>query len=537
MSEPQSAGTMAPMAAETNSETWNKNPPISANIAVIDGGEEQNGAIEVSPGGTLRLRVYGVDKDTRLTPLPETEVKDQLAFTWLGSGRFSAVSGNIPMDTNTVEVDWTAPDEPGTYRVRVKVNDLYEGSRHPRNDNLVYVPAEGEPGLAITVVRPRLTERRVKSIDFSGEGYKPILLDSGSGSYDAPHWLDADGDGDAQNGVNGDRRYPVLYRSSTKIVASVTFVVEPEIPDADWRVWAITSDPNIKFARVAASQSGRFLTATVTSTVLPSRAKFHDPLIIDWKISTDGGQTSYAAGSSGCPIYVSYGESQTSQLFLTVVHAGIAGAEGVTYGSNAYTNKDNIIRSIWSNMFAGAIPGMKTHANPPGTDQPLTYWQTDAPVGGASTAGLVRYLDGRCGAWQHIMTDAVRVHNVPAWLTGGVREYGTVITEQGIVPNRSVLGSNVLGFRVYQRLPGQNNSDPHYEFLDHAVVRFENSVFDPSYGLVHHPTTGTGDATYWASARLAWEDASIAWFAFPDTSGGVIVQPDKKGIREVTFTP
>ncbi|MBP5622675.1 MAG: hypothetical protein J6X44_11750 [Thermoguttaceae bacterium] len=84
------------------------------------------------------------------------------------------------------------------------------------------------------------------------------------------------------------------------------------------------------------------------------------------------------------------------------------------------------------------------------------------------TASLLVHQDGICGVWQSFMID--------------------VLKTQGVVANalEIVVKDNlsVSSFKVKSTALGQGNATPkECIWPNHAVVEFDNNVYDPSYGL------------------------------------------------------
>lgn len=99
--------------------------------------------------------------------------------------------------------------------------------------------------------------------------------------------------------------------------------------------------------------------------------------------------------------------------------------------------------------------------------------------------GLLRCGDGSCRAWQNL-TQAVYANQ-------GIQTQAAKVTTSG-------------HFQVNATLPGQGGIPKESIWKDHAVIRYGDDIYDPSYGL-HY---GQGD-----DAKQAFVDqVTLMWVPF-----------------------
>jgi hypothetical protein len=143
---------------------------------------------------------------------------------------------------------------------------------------------------------------------------------------------------------------------------------------------------------------------------------------------------------------------------------------------------------------------------------PLQYYG-HYNVNSFSTDTLLNLKDGRCGAWARLFLDARKVQGVtenghlisitpkdaseyllvkswvfsPASQTSGNATYPYLVVPVGDGFNNAKTGYLFYYAEVSDAVgkPGQTNSNPKADFLDHAYVKVGSTYYDPSYGLVY----------------------------------------------------
>ena len=218
-----------------------------------------------------------------------------------------------------------------------------------------------------------------------------------------------------------------------------------------------------------------------------------------------------------------------TQPFYTLIHLGCTNAQGKS-------NPQEIVDAIYQEFMDQDV---RPHS---GSDVPMTYWgPNNAPEPSCfSTFGLLTYLDGRCAAWAEFFQDIIKMqgiegsvkysvdwnyilddenftrigtarsnffgdesanvqfvgYNHPATGELGVKAdflvktWSTTVDDVFIVheynpSNIDVItldNGNEIHCREEDGVVGQGNIDPRSYFLSHAIVKYADFFYDPSYG-------------------------------------------------------
>jgi len=111
----------------------------------------------------------------------------------------------------------------------------------------------------------------------------------------------------------------------------------------------------------------------------------------------------------------------------------------------------------------------------------MTYWKTtDADC--ITVKGLINGEDGKCAAWANLFRDILKVQGV-----SGVERADIHPDPSAIDPNNQL---QRVGFGVINTLPAQGGNPAQFNFEDHAIVVYENALYDPSYGSNIVPAKG-----------------------------------------------
>jgi hypothetical protein len=86
----------------------------------------------------------------------------------------------------------------------------------------------------------------------------------------------------------------------------------------------------------------------------------------------------------------------------------------------------------------------------------------------------------------------------------------------GSISPKYTANGNVLEFAPQVGAPAQGNSNPQSTFSDHAIVKYNNKIYDPSYG-----TQIFSSEEEWESASLHGAGIAFEIVYFPP-SGGMI---------------
>jgi hypothetical protein len=142
----------------------------------------------------------------------------------------------------------------------------------------------------------------------------------------------------------------------------------------------------------------------------------------------------------------------------------------------------------------------------------LSYWALGRNTPFVmTTADLLRDNSGtgRCNAWQSLFLDACRVHGITTAAAFNVspRPAGFAMIVKNVTyngagtqraPNQPpfLYTGNVDCVKA-NGVPGQGTDDPQFLFPNHAMVRYNNQIYDPSYG-----TGPFADLRAWDRASL-----------------------------------
>ncbi|GEM_PF-3618974 len=239
-------------------------------------------------------------------------------------------------------------------------------------------------------------------------------------------------------------------------------------------------------------------------------------------------------------IYLTFAAPTTSPLFETLVSYGCEQADGLGLGPNGNADRPALVAKVWANF------ENQNAARADGT--PLHYYRNWNVIQNPSTAvpNLLLLADGRCGTWAQFFINALQAQGLaPVSLRAtGVRPkpafgVGMLVSQWNQALNIGPAGpnypgnvnvvfrrnralanypvENVLGFNqfdgfwpqtaaapggVWQYVwganppqfnyvggqganKGQNNPTPRSIFMDHAIVLFNGTYYDPSYGLTY----------------------------------------------------
>jgi len=378
---------------------------------------------------------------------------------------------------------------------------------------------------------------KLKEVSFDGAKYHVIRKDDSSMDYTAPHWQDnsepLDGDADDEN----DRKYPICFTRNTKMKVTIKALYKPKDVFKDIQVKIKGDGPgDLDFPeRVAKIDNDKLIVFnTVCKNPFANEVDIFDPLEIRWEALYRDREINIGITQNQC--YITLGDPLTT-VFHTLVHLGCKNADGET-------DKSTIVDKIYEEFKDRKVLRIETK-------KAMTYWSNINPAPEPfcwSTSGLLKYGDGRCGAWADFFKDMIKVQ--------GIFNINKVYVEPPMISNIQQLRldiKNYLGEGKYEvvpifyvknwdlsslnpfnpidksGIPGQGNNDPKSDFTNHAIVEFNNKYYDPSYG------SGPFDS------RIDWEDSSIEGFgAYIIKNGKELFlykeKYDTKGILETKFT-
>lgn len=179
---------------------------------------------------------------------------------------------------------------------------------------------------------------KVKEVSFSGDGFTTVYESfTDQGPYSAPHWLDANDDGDAED--EGERAYPISFTRFTTMELAAKFKTSITPNDAPPPLYLkitatgpTTPDGNL----LEIDPSGVQVPFTVPEISLPATAVtkpfqdaigFYDPLSIEWKYTPVDFVNISSAGKSDNIAYLTLGKPEFAP-FAFVLSVGSVNAQG-----------------------------------------------------------------------------------------------------------------------------------------------------------------------------------------------------------------
>ena len=407
---------------------------------------------------------------------------------------------------------------------------------------------------------------KMKEVSFSASTIPGWLTDDGTlnaaggidyVTYDAPHWQDGNNDGDADD--PGERKYPIANVRDTPPSIAGKIKVKPSGLTALSGFSAkikVTGPGNVKVDETAATIGTNELELLAT----PSSGNFEDaidylnPMTLSWEVEVNNKGHWCEAGDTANRTYVTLDVPDTTMRQETLFDLGCRNADGQTVEKPAVT-------AIWSDFLphTDGIPRL-FRVLPPGATgppSPMTYY-ADSADPYSTCNGVVDLLatgDGRCGAFQELMYEVLRVQGIasiqkrvdaPTGAAGGVAAAkADYLSTYGVDPDaiytegiRDVFFVKNWTLSVTARwtitdltgVAGQGNADPIGIFGDHALIEYDGEIYDPSYGT--GPFAGI----------LEWEDASIDGFGVQFIKPSLLSvdfkfwtrKLDTKGTQEVT---
>ena len=363
---------------------------------------------------------------------------------------------------------------------------------------------------------------KIKEVSFSGTKYYELKSDDVSVTYSAPHWLDKNGDGDTID--TGEHDYSVAYTRNTKPKLKALFKV-PGLPsDITLKMRAKGSD-SIETPEVTAQISGADVTFPVTesSNAWPNTVKFYNrddatAFKLDWEIEVGGAWSK--VDETKHQVYLTLADPGTTMRQETLFYLSAKNADGKTTAAASFTE-------IWNEF---------TDRNVKRIDAvQMKYWDPASSTLGSTVAAMLAdtNANGNCDAWAQLLKgtcDAIGVggtsrieiesldrcdtgYSLPPDTTGR----GGLLVKDWTFNAGSAPSSCAPYTHLWQTAEltdetgaaAQGNANPHSEFVNHFIVKYDGKYYDPSYG------TGS------FANQAAWENASLGGFikAFKPPSG------------------
>jgi hypothetical protein len=386
--------------------------------------------------------------------------------------------------------------------------DLYINmSDNTEKDLNLTIPGVKHYNAEVSVQKVRLDLRQVNF----GNTVGAIKQDANGEDYPIPHWQ-------TNETTHIVTSSPVLYVSGSNVEAMVTFktygtggafpmIIKGMVSGGrtSFTLWG-TNTSNVGDPIEPNTYADQSLTANLVD--------FYNPMTIKWYYGFTNKPDWLYAGTSTNQMYVTWKTPATGSLYHTVVDVACRNATGET-------TESDILNGIWSD-FAGPIPGVKSWD---GVE--MKYWPEGYNTPGYFfTSDLVRYKEGRCGAWQDFFGNVVAIHAISSASLG---VYPNPLIPAPTPPaGYTVLEINGLAFVASSSHPGQGNNQTNVTWLDlvnqssisglpidwgdHGVRLYttgtSNVIYDPSYGVMF-----SSDSSL-AAAEKAWELYSVVGFCW-----------------------
>jgi len=368
------------------------------------------------------------------------------------------------------------------------------------------------------VVRLTVIKVDLKEVSFSGTDNHTLQSDDQLTTFSAPHYLDANLDGDANDA--GDRCYPVCYTRNKKMKAGAEFKVAPSPTAAAIKIRG-DGPGNVDIPETTGTLAGDTITlaATEAANAFANEIDLMKPMTINWQVSLDGGTTWCDAGKSTNVLYVTWDSPEQATPIQTLVDVGCDAADGQT--GTVGTDDDDVLDKVWTRLQTRSIhrasdafvltyygfydangngtwdAGVDTDRNDPGS-----CTVTDA-------GGLISTANGQCHSWADFMNEVMKAQGLSS-INGGASKRVAVVIKAGdvafSVQNWAKTGNSprkiidadagVDGTSPTAPNPandeaadaagkaGQGNSpNPPSNFNRHWITKLNGKFYDPSYGL------------------------------------------------------
>jgi len=372
-------------------------------------------------------------------------------------------------------------------------------------------------------------EVNVERVSFSGAKYIRLTSDSGTTAYDAPHYIDANHDGDAIDVM--DRNVPVAFVAGSTPRFSAVFRFGANLDGQTVKVKATGSEGVvISESEVSVSGDTGIMAVTSSSHAFPASIRYYDHLqtgrefALTWHMQIGKGRWS-RVGTTRHSVFITLGTPSTRARQQSLFAIGCRNADGQTDPSTA-------VDAIWADFTDRQVYRR-------GTNTPMWYFGPKTIVEEGTVVPMCatyQYLlaegDGSCGAWAQLFGEILQALGIASGNTAPIL-YG--LTPQDIVEWQGwhLAGNGLLvnGWRFPSvgvaapgpRLPAQGpNGDSPAEFADHSVVRIGGKIYDPAYGIS-------------TNSLVDYENAAFAGFEYVRPDGHFVRLRNNPVAQEVTW--
>jgi hypothetical protein len=374
---------------------------------------------------------------------------------------------------------------------------------------VAFIPTGSLNTYGTLIDKVTLLSTEIKEVRFAGStasNYHELKSDDGSIIYNAPHWVDVDGDGTATTSVSsGEKNYPISFTRNTKPKVGGEFKIVG-LPSGQALKIKASSDQGLQIPEISvtpAASGAITLPLTTVSNNLINSIQFHNAddntaFKIDWEISIGNGRW-IVLGSTKHTVYITMADPITTATVLmreTLFSIGCRNAKGLGTGTQAIVDaiysdfkSDKNVQKV--KQSSGTLDGvaMTFHGNP--------------NTAGSTTSDLLSSGDGACGAWAKLFIDVLRSQGIDTQMIGYYAPLSFSINSfdsdfaarfpssktppiKNLFPVIFVKSWALAGDRFAptdnKGIESQGNTDPIAYFRNHAVVEYGGKIYDPSFG-------------------------------------------------------
>ena len=361
----------------------------------------------------------------------------------------------------------------------------------------------------------------VKEVRFDGPQFHRLTSDSGNIFYDAPQWVDVNGDGAATtNNSTGEKNYPVSFTRNARPKIGGTFKATAFPSGVVVKIRANSAQGiQIPETLVTPSADGTItLPLTFSLNRLIDSIQFYNAgdstaFKIDWEINIANGPWS-VFGSTKHTVCVLLGDPITTLRQETLAILGCKNAVGETSEASAREK----IYNDFTDRVVKRVDGKQ-----------MTYWMNDQ-MGCTDTSDLLSRTDGNgnCQSWAGLFRDVLRFQGIPAdrimvWPKSNdssviVKRWTFWEPPHGPANHPYIVSLDAIDV---DGIPAQGNSNPPGSFNGHWITESGSAYYDPSYGTPAVRENNKGKL---------YEDSALEGF------GAIYINPNAggqfKGIRK-----
>lgn len=346
-----------------------------------------------------------------------------------------------------------------------------------------------------------------KEVEFSNSTIPGWLTsDDTSVTYDAPHWQDANDDGDADD--PGERKYPIAYVRNTPPTIAGKIAVKPSGLTSVSGFTAkikVTGPGNIEIDETAATigTDEIELPATPSTGNFVDEIDYLDPMTLSWEVEVNDKGHWCEAGDTANRTYVTLAVPTTALRQETLFDLGCRNGDG----ESAEGAARDAMFGEFADQQVSRLDGVQ-----------MTYWMNNQ-MGCTDTPDLLQRPDGNgnCQSWGGLFRDILRTHGIAAdrirvWPKNNdtsviVKNWSFTNPPSGPPNHPYVVGVDATDLAG---IPGQGNPDPPGSFNGHWITKSGGFYYDPSYGT---PPVKQGNVD------KVYEDAAFAGFGAGYVSG------------------